>query len=89
VTFKWNAGEKYEKGRKMGFIAQEAAEIIPEVVDYNEENDSYGMQYAPITALLVEAVKELKKENERLRDENTEIKNEINEIKDLIKKIER
>ncbi|MDX9929991.1 MAG: hypothetical protein RBS37_09105 [Bacteroidales bacterium] len=39
----------------MGFIGQEAAGVIPEVVTIS--NDSYSMQYAPITALLVEAVK--------------------------------
>ncbi|MBN2790760.1 MAG: tail fiber domain-containing protein [Candidatus Delongbacteria bacterium] len=77
VTFEWDAGEKYETGRQMGFIAQEAEKVIPEVVDYNVENDSYGMQYAPITALLIEAVKELKSENESLRRELEEIKSKI------------
>jgi hypothetical protein len=62
VTYEWKDAEKHEKGRKMGFIAQESKEIIPEAVDYNIENDSYSMQYSTITALLVEAVKELKDE---------------------------
>ncbi len=62
VTYEWKNTEKHESGRRMGFIAQETDDIIPEVVDYSKENDHYSMQYAPITALLVEAVKELKKE---------------------------
>jgi hypothetical protein len=62
VTYEWKDPEKHEKGRKLGFIAQESKEVIPEAVDYNIENDSYSMQYASVTAVLVEAIKELKKE---------------------------
>jgi hypothetical protein len=40
----------------MGFIAQEAAGIIPEVVSHKDGH--YAMQYGPVTALLVEALKE-------------------------------
>ena len=54
VTFEWIDGR--EKGRRLGFVAQEVEKILPEVV--NSSNDYYTMQYAPITALLVEAVKE-------------------------------
>ena len=43
-------------GRQMGFIAQEAVKVIPEVV--SGEDGHYAMQYGPITALLVEAIKE-------------------------------
>jgi len=50
----------------MGFIAQEAVDIISEVVE-KKGDDSYSMQYAPVTALLVEAIKELKAENEVLK----------------------
>ena len=49
------------------------------------------MQYAPITALLVEAVKEqqklideLRAEIETLKIDNMEIKAEVQEIKELI-----
>jgi hypothetical protein len=41
---------------KMGFIAQEVNNVLPELVDTDSE--FYSMQYAPITALLVEAVKQ-------------------------------
>ncbi|HQO09631.1 MAG TPA: tail fiber domain-containing protein [Clostridiales bacterium] len=62
VTYEWKDPEKHEKGRKMGFIAQESKDIIPEAVDYNAESDRYTMQYSTITAVLVEAVKDLKKQ---------------------------
>lgn len=63
VTYEWKDGR--EKGDRMGFIAQEVEPILPEVVD--NENDHYTMQYAPITAVLVEAVKEQQSEIEELK----------------------
>ncbi|MCW8850458.1 MAG: tail fiber domain-containing protein [Melioribacteraceae bacterium] len=59
VNFKWNDTKNNPRGLQMGFIAQEAKNIIPEVV--NEDDEYMSMQYAPITALLVEAIKEQQK----------------------------
>jgi hypothetical protein len=56
VNFEWIDTESYDSGRQMGFVAQEAVQVIPEVV--SGEDGHYAMQYGPITALLVEAVKE-------------------------------
>ncbi|MBN1780214.1 tail fiber domain-containing protein [bacterium] len=82
VNFEWRDSGKRPKGVQMGFIAQEARDIIPEVVD--GEDGHLSMQYAPITALLVEAVKELKMtvdqlvlENEKQADENRMLKSEL------------
>ena len=71
VNFKWKNTKKHIKGLQMGFIAQEVVKVIPEVVDTS--GDHYTMQYAPITALLVEAVKELSKQNEELSKKNKEL----------------
>jgi hypothetical protein len=57
VNFEWKETEHHEEGLQMGFIAQEVEKVIPEVV--SNGGDSYSMQYSPLTALLVEAVKEL------------------------------
>jgi len=65
VNYEWKETENHEEGLQMGFIAQEVQEVIPEVVD--ENNGHYTMQYAPITALLVEAVKEQQKVIEELK----------------------
>jgi hypothetical protein len=62
VTYEWKDENSLEKGIRMGFIAQETKDVLPEVVNYNTENDIYSMQYANITAVLVEAIKELKQE---------------------------
>ena len=65
VTFEWKDPSRFSEGEQIGFLAQETMNILPEVV--NTEGEYLSMQYAPITALLVEAVKELKKENEELK----------------------
>jgi len=84
VSFEWNGSERYQKGKSIGFIAQEAIEVVPELVDYNEENDSYGMQYAPVTALLVQAVKEQNDEITELKEINEKLMRELDEIKELL-----
>jgi len=50
----------------VGFIAQEVEKQVPALV--RTGSDGYkSVQYANVTAVLVEAVKELKKENETLK----------------------
>jgi hypothetical protein len=97
VTYEWKDENSLEKGKRMGFIAQESKDIIPEAVDYNSANDRYTMQYSTITAVLVEAVKELKvqltnslssfsSQNERidiLMKENNELKKKVSELEEL------
>lgn len=51
--------------RSMGLIAQEANEVVPEVVNMND-NGYYGIEYANLVALLIESIKELRSKNEML-----------------------
>ncbi len=79
----------------MGFIAQEAKDVILEVVE--KKGEYYSMQYAPVTALLIEAVKiqdkrieQLEKENKRLQNllsENNDLRSEIDSIKTALNKL--
>lgn len=87
VNFEWKNIENHDKGLKMGFIAQEAIKIIPEVVDGSEEN-TYSMQYAPITAILVEAVKQQQKMIDSLKIENKDLKQKVEKINILQKQID-
>ncbi|MFN8208821.1 MAG: tail fiber domain-containing protein [Bacteroidales bacterium] len=56
VNFTWLNPDAGMEGKQLGFIAQEVFPVLPEVVQLN--NDHYTMEYAAISALLVEAVKE-------------------------------
>ena len=71
VNFYWKDSKKRGEELQMGFIAQEFKLIIPEVVKKNSEY--YSMQYAPITAVLVEAVKEQQKIIENLESRLIEL----------------
>jgi hypothetical protein len=83
VNFSWKSDDKHQN--KIGFIAQEVEKIIPEVVFTNEADGFKGINYAEITAVLVEAVKELNKENKELKEKVSEIEALRAEI-DIIKK---
>ena len=82
VSFEWKDPEK--KGSKLGFIAQEAINIIPEVVN-GSESTNYTMQYAPITAVLVEALKEEHKKVEKLEKQVEEMQAKLDELIKLMK----
>ena len=75
VDFNWK--EKFEGKRDVGFIAQEVQEIIPELV---KEVDTIGtkqgeegggthltVDYAKVVPILVESIRELKKEIDDLK----------------------
>ena len=44
---------------QMGVVAQEVLEVAPEVVTYDKDNDKYGVAYANMAGLFIEAIKEL------------------------------
>jgi hypothetical protein len=72
VNFEWIDQSSPEKGTRVGFIAQETEKVLPEVV--NTEGEYYSMQYGPVSALLVEAMKEQQKiiESQKNKLENLE-----------------
>jgi hypothetical protein len=53
--------------KEVGVIAEEIYEVLPEVVLKNEEGDIDSVSYSRITAVLIEAIKDLKKEIEDLK----------------------
>jgi len=73
---------------KVGFIAQEVEKILPEVVFTNPVDGLKGVNYAEITAVLVEAVKEQQKQIELLKQENAEFKENAKSIQVLKDELE-
>ena len=74
VEFIRTDDKKQEK--QIGFIAQEVEKIVPEVVstDYSDSNEYKSIAYSNVTALLVEAIKELRQEVKDLKEEIRELK---------------
>ncbi len=66
VEFDWNDKQDSWEGHDIGVIAQEVEKVIPEIVI--ERDDGYkAVSYHKLTALLIEAVKELKEEIKELK----------------------
>ena len=71
VTFDWKEDSETRMyinlKEDIGFIAQQVQEVVPELVRQND-NGYLSLRDRGMTALLVESIKELKKENNELRD---------------------
>ena len=64
VNYTWKNDGTNKKN--IGFIAQEIMEVLPEVVNKNNEG-YYTVNESSVNAVLVEAIKELKAENDDLK----------------------
>ena len=90
VKYRWKVDEFPDRGLsdggQIGLIAQDVERVMPELV--SEDKDGYkAVSYTKLTAVLVEAIKELKTRNERqvlenktLRVENSILKKDIEKI---------
>ncbi len=72
VNFEW----KKNSQKDIGVIAQDVEKVFPELVHNSKVTDESGTEktfkqvnYAGLVGVLIEAVKELKKENQVLRDQ--------------------
>ncbi|MBN2789849.1 MAG: tail fiber domain-containing protein [Candidatus Delongbacteria bacterium] len=63
-----------------GLIAQEVEKLFPEFVQYNEESEIYTMDYAGLSVIAIQAIKELRHENEELKERLKKIERIIEEI---------
>ncbi|MFH1688070.1 MAG: tail fiber domain-containing protein [bacterium] len=66
VSFEWTDEVDSDDGRQLGVIAQEVETVLPELVSTDSEGYK-SVDYGKLTAVLIEAVKELRSENRDLR----------------------
>jgi hypothetical protein len=66
VNFDWK-DKTTGAGKQVGLIAEQVVPIIPEVVDFDSDGNTTGIQYGKLVAYLIEAVKELKEEIDVLK----------------------
>ncbi len=79
VSYHWKDPER-DQSAKLGVIAQEVEKVFPEVV----KDDGYGfltVEYSALVGPIIEAIKELKAENDNLRAMVEEQGREIEELK--------
>jgi len=79
VQYRWKP--EYGGTRDIGFVMEEVAEVVPEVVDRDPKTGEYlGMEYSRLTALLVEALKEEHRRNEELRAELVQLRQMVEQL---------
>ncbi|WP_321538910.1 tail fiber domain-containing protein [Flavobacterium piscinae] len=84
--YKLNTAEiaKREQPRRTsGVLAQELQKVLPEAVQVSEDGE-YFVHYAGITPLLIEAIKELKQENEVLKQNQDLMRLQLSRIELLL-----
>lgn len=93
VTFNWRTDEypdlNLPKVKDRGLIAQEVEKILPELVN-EDENGFKAIHYHELPLMLLQAVKELKAENEVLKAEISEteqLEAELQNLKHLVEKL--
>ena len=79
VNYRWKP--EYGGSDDIGFIMEEVASVVPEVVQRDERTgELQGMDYARLTALLVEALKEEHRRNEELRAELAQLRQLVERV---------
>ena len=76
VSFIWI--EDPGMGARIGFIAQEVEKVLPELVFTNPVDGLKGVQYAEMSALLLEALREQQHLIERQREELDALRQQVN-----------
>jgi hypothetical protein len=80
VTFLWRSdeyrGKNFDTGRHYGLIAQEAEEVLPEVVLEGADGEK-AVAYTEIVPVLIEAIKAQQKHIEALEERITGLEAEI------------
>jgi hypothetical protein len=86
VEFYWKK-KGWSKRKQFGVIAQELQKVYPDMVI--KKNGYLRVNYQALIAPLIESVKELKKENEKLKNEVNNLKKEMQILKTEIKEIKK
>ncbi len=72
----------------VGFVAQDVQKVFPEAV--TEETDGFlSLDVNPINVAVINALKELKAENDKLKAENRELRNDIKLINERLSWLEK
>ena len=87
VGYRYNSVDDSNGSDYFGFLGQEVEKIAPEL-SYTTPNGYMGVRYAETTALLVEAIKELKGEVNRLGDELKDTKVQLAEAHNKISELD-
>jgi len=95
--YNYNLIRDKDKKLSSGLLAQHVEKIIPEVVNTSEDKNEHdfnekSIRYEGFTPYLIEAIKELKKENDELKEDIkrkgdviVKLHNDVSSIKEMLK----
>ena len=87
--FRYSFKDKnFNDNKQVGLIAQEVEKIYPELVQTDNEGFK-SIDYAKLTPILVEAIKELKQQNDVLKEDNIQLKTSVQKLDSSIQSIEK
>lgn len=66
VSYEWKENQKHHQGRELGVIAQDVENVFPEAVR-TDKSGVKAVSYSALVSPLINAVKELKAENDMLK----------------------
>ena len=85
VTFDWKAGDEQGKhAHDIGFIAEEVAAVLPELVTRTADGKATGLDYGRVVPVAVEAIKAQQKRIEGLEARNAELEARLRAIEAVV-----
>jgi hypothetical protein len=61
---------KSDNASNIGLIAEEVDEVLPELINYNEDGQPDSIRFNGLTVMLLEKVRELDSEIQKLKEKN-------------------
>ncbi len=90
VNYNWRLDEfpekKFSERRQIGLIAQDVLTVVPEVVSADKRG-FYSIDYSKLTPLLLEAIKELKSENDSKDGQIEELRARVQKLEELVQTV--
>ena len=82
VRYRWIDGQLED----IGLIAEEVAEVIPELAEYGPDGEVIGVNFRHLGVVLVAAVQENQAENKLLREQLDEVQSRLEAMEILLEK---
>ncbi len=82
VRFRWIDNDRQD----IGLIAEEVAEVIPELADYGPDGEVTGVRFRHLTAVLIAAVQESQAENKLLREQLDDVRARMEALERVLDK---
>lgn len=90
VSYYWKTAEfpqmKFNNNRQLGFIAQDIEQILPEVV-FTDNNGYKAVDYAKLTPILVEAIKEQQQTIDDLQKSYQNLQDKVANMEQILQTI--